>query len=212
MNEKTEKGREPVVSSDKPLTEGEVQKRETDFPCPVCGTEGMEMTTAMLRLPYIGECMETTLVCKNCGYKHANTLILSQKEPVRYTLKVEGEKDLWGRVVRSTSGTIRIPELGLTVEPGPASEPFISNIEGVLNRFAEAIGFALRSAESDGEREKALELLNEIENIKKGERGCTVIIEDPLGNSAILDEKAEKEILSREEADKLAMGMYVMDI
>lgn len=213
MTEKKGKNEgEPVVSSDIPLTKGEVRSEVTDIPCPVCGAEHMVMTTAMLNLPYIGECMETTISCKKCNYKHADTLILGQKEPVRYTMKVENEGDLWARVVRSTSGTIRIQEAGLAVEPGTASEPFISNIEGVIARFEEAVGIAIRSAESEEEMEKGREILAFLSGVRNGTEKCTVIIEDPLGNSAILHEKAKKEILTQEEAKKLPLGMNVIDV
>ena len=203
---------EPVVSSDEPINEGEVRTEVTDIPCPACGAEHMTMTSVTLNLPYIGECLETTVSCWKCGYKHADTLILGQNEPVRYTMRVENEKDLWARVVRSTSGTVSIPEAGLKVEPGTASEPFISNIEGLIARFEEAVGFAIRNAENDDERKKGGEILAFLGAVKNGTEKCTVIIEDPLGNSAILDEKAKKEVLTQEEAEKLALGMKVIDV
>ncbi len=206
------KEREPVVSSDEPLNEGEVRTQTLNIPCPACGELGMKMTSVTLNLPYIGECLETTISCKKCGYKHADTLILGQKEPVRYTMKVENEKDLWARVVRSTSGTIMIPEAGLMVEPGTVSEPFISNIEGVIIRFEDAVGFAMRTSEEETERERAAEILSFLEGVRSGRKTCTVIIEDPLGNSAILHEKAKKEILTEEEAEELALGMKVVDV
>jgi len=212
MMDMEKKNGEPVVYSKIPLTEGEIRTQELDIPCPVCGADGMEMTSVTLNLPYIGECLETTVSCKKCGYRHADTLIMGQKEPVRYTMRIEGEKDLWARVVRSTSGTISIPEVGLMVEPGTASEPFISNIEGVIKRFEDAVGFALRHAETDDERRKGAEILSFLSSVREGKERCTVIIEDPLGNSAILDEKAKKEILRPEEAEELALGMKVVDV
>lgn len=213
MTEKSEKDSgEPVISSDVPITQGDVRAEMTQIPCPVCGAERMVMTSVTLNLPYIGECMETTISCNECHYKHADTLILGQKEPVRYTMRVEGEKDLWARVVRSTSGTVSIPEAGLKVEPGTASEPFISNIEGVITRFEEAVGFAIRNAENDEERRRGGEILAFLSAVRNGTEKCTVIIEDPLGNSAILSEKAEKKVLTPDEAEKLALGMKVIDV
>jgi len=68
-----------------------------------------------------------------------DTLILAQRSPVHYEMKVKSVEDLDARVVRSTSGTIRIPELGIDIEPGAASESFVSNIEGVIERVEEDI-------------------------------------------------------------------------
>jgi len=203
---------EPTVSSDELITRGDMRTERVDIPCPVCGAENMLLTSIVLDLPYIGECLETTISCEKCGYRHSDTLITAQKQPVRYTMAVEEEKDLKARVVRSTSGTIRIPEAGLKVEPGTASEAFISNIEGVINRFEEAVGFALRNAEDDDKRRRAEEILDFLSGVRDGRERCTVIIEDPLGNSAILADKVREEILSPEEAEKLALGMNVIDL
>ena len=81
-----------------------------------------------------------------CGFRHSDTILLTQKEPVRYTLAVETIDDLDARVIRSSSGTIRVPELGVDIEPGFASESYISNVEGVLDRIEGIVCFATRSA------------------------------------------------------------------
>ncbi len=43
------------------------------------------------KIPYFGEIMESTLLCHECGYKHADTICVEKKEPVKYTLTVEKE-------------------------------------------------------------------------------------------------------------------------
>ena len=88
-------------------------------------------------------------VC-DCGFRHSDTILLTQKEPVRFTLQVTSIEDLDARVIRSSSGTIRIPELGVDIEPGFASESYISNVEGVLDRIEGVVGFATRSAREAG--------------------------------------------------------------
>jgi zinc finger protein len=52
-------------------------------------------------------------------------------------------------------------------------------------------------------------MLNEVMESK---RKITVIIEDPLGNSAIISKKAVATTLSKEEAEKLNTGMIVFDV
>ncbi len=169
--------------------------------CPACGHKPLNSTIAILDLPMLGEAIETTIICPNCGFKTSDVMITEQNEPVRYTLKVNNPEDVNIRVVRSTSGTIRIPELGISIEPGPASESFISNIEGVLMRVRDV----LEGLEYENKEEVA-KRIREIDMAREGKKEFTFIIEDPYGNSALLSDKAEKEVLSPEEAKNLKKG------
>ena len=58
-------------------------------------------------------------------------------------------KQLKSRVVRSSSCTVRIPELDLQVNPGSNATGYVSNVEGVLNRFVEVINMVLRDLQND---------------------------------------------------------------
>ncbi len=177
--------------------------------CPVCGHEGMKSTVSTLELPMLGEAVQTMLMCPECGFKTSDVMIIEQSEPVRYTMKIESPSDINARVVRSTSGTIRIPELGISMEPGPASESFISNIEGVLMRVMEV----LDGLDYDENDKKAVEeRKKEIESSMNGRKHFTFIIEDPFGNSAILHKKAKKEALSEKEAESLKTGEMTLSL
>jgi len=153
--------------------------------------------------------MHITSIC-DCGFRYSDTLILSQREPVHYEMKVKSIDDLDARVVRSTSGTIRIPELGIDIEPGPASESYISNIEGVLERVEEILGMVIRWDEEE-KTVRAVELLSNIEKTRAGAYEITLVIEDPLGNSAIIAEKAVCRKLTGDEANLLKTGMIMFD-
>ena len=65
-----------------------------------------------------------------------------------------------------------------------------------------------------GRREIRLsqELLCMLEKVIEGKGKITVIIEDPLGNSAIISKKATSTKLSKEEAEELNTGMIVFDV
>ncbi len=140
-------------------------------------------------------------------------MILSSKEPMRYEMPVETSEDLDARVIRSTSGTIRIPEMGVTIEPGSVSESYVTNIEGVLHRVRDVLATASRWVQGDEEKSsRSEELLCMIEEVIQGKRKITVIVEDPLGNSAIISKKAKATRLSEEEAEKLNTGMIVFDV
>jgi zinc finger protein len=173
----------------------------------------MEFSWETVEIPFFGEAMLISGLC-SCGFRHSDTLLLSQKEPARYTLEVTEIGDLDARVIRSSSGTIRVPELGVTVEPGEASESYISNVEGILARITEIVEFATRAARVAGDMEKAgrgEEILENIGLALRGEFKLTIAIEDPLGNSAIASEKAVRAPLKDEEIADLSCGMVILD-
>ncbi|WP_292519102.1 ZPR1 zinc finger domain-containing protein [Methanoculleus sp.] len=166
--------------------------------CPACGCE-IEIVHHRLDIPHFPDLLLVAIACDACGYRHTDTIILGEGDPVRWTVRIEEPDDLAIRVVRSTTGTIEIPELGLAVEPGIACEGFVTNIEGILNRFEQAVGTVLANPESDEERTAALKMLGKIGEAREVAFPFTVIIEDPAGNSALVSEKAEKMLLDQSE-------------
>jgi zinc finger protein len=186
------------------------QKFVTRTSCPLCREE-LIISWQSDEIPYFGEVMYITASC-SCSFRFADTLILSQKEPMRYELLVEGLEDLNSRVVRSTSGTIRIPELGIDVEPGSISESYITNIEGILDRILNVVITATKWCEDDEEKRlRGLEVQEILKDVIEGQRSITVVIEDPFGNSAIISEKVKSCVLAPEEAGCLKTGMIVFD-
>jgi len=159
--------------------------------CPGCGKE-ISSIFERESIPYFSDILIISASC-DCGFRYVDVIVLGESDPVRYTLAVSCEGDLSSRVIRSTSGIIRIPELGLELESGPACNGFISNIEGILNRFVGAVELAVSGDATDDSRERGRELLKKIEEVKSGKFPVTVIIEDSSGNSAIISEKAIKE-------------------
>jgi len=114
-------------------------------------------------------------------------------------VQVKEPKDLSIRVVRSTTGTIRIPELGMAIEPGTACEGFITNIEGVISRFEEAMEVILADPENEGEREAALRAKGALAAAREAAFPFTVILDDPAGNSMLVSDKAKKAVLEEGE-------------
>lgn len=187
------------------------ERFETKICCPLCRTD-LVMNWQRDNIPYFGEIMHVSARCQ-CSFRFADTMILSVKEPMRYEMPVETSEDLDARVIRSTSGTIRIPEMGVTIEPGSVSESYVTNIEGVLQRVRDVLLTASRWVQGDGEKSsRSEELLCMLEDVIEGKRKITVIVEDPLGNSAIISKKAKATRLSEEEAEKLNTGMIVFDV
>ncbi|HOO53418.1 MAG TPA: ZPR1 zinc finger domain-containing protein [Methanothrix sp.] len=188
-------------------------KAVTTSSCPICNAE-ITFDWETKDIPHFGEAMVIAGVCESCGFRISDTILLNQGEPVRYTITIEEPEDLNARVIRSTSGTIRLPELGIDVEPGPASDAYISNVEGVLQKVKGIVAFATKSARDAGVEENALRgecILERIEQAMNGVGPLTIILEDPLGNSAIVSEKAVSAKLTPEECEDLKTGMIILD-
>ena len=99
-----------------------------------------------------------------------------------------------------------MPEFGIDVEPGPAAESFISNVEGVLDRSKQVLKSAINFAEHEEQKAKGREILANIESALEGRFTFTLILEDPAGVSGILPDDlslVKHEELSREEALQL---------
>ena len=163
-------------------------------PCPLCSSDaGLKMIALTTEIPYFGEHTQITLVCDSCGWKQTDFIPAEGKVPGIWSIKIDDVSKMNTRIVRSSSGIIRINDLDLEVEPGASASGYITNIEGVISRFEDSIGIILRQAETEQEFEtieKCEELLNKLYNIKNGEMQTTIEIIDPRGHSQILHEDA----------------------
>jgi zinc finger protein len=165
-------------------------------PCPCCNTE-IEYIYQTENIPYFSDILIISALCDLCGYKYVDTQLLKDKDPVRYELKVDSAEDLAIRVVRSMSASLEVPELGVRIDPGPACQGFVSNVEGVLNRIEQIVKGALNWGD-DEEQKNARTLLNKIDRVKDGSLSIKLILEDRCGNSAIISDKAQKSFYTPE--------------
>ena len=178
--------------------------------CPVCGKE-IKILSSVYEVPYFGKILLTSISCE-CGYKHSDSIITEIKEPRRYTIKIDSN-NLFTKVIRSSSGTIRVPELGVDIEPGPASQAFITNLEGILSRIEDVVKMARNWNSDDREKvERCNLILDKIDKTLKGEDELTLILEDPFGNSAIISDEVFIEKMSENEAAQLKSGITVMEL
>ncbi len=171
--------------------------------CPICRRGQITITYAEENIPGFGRLLLLTYKCASCGYRVTDVMALEAKEPATYKALVENPSDLKIKVVRSSSGFIEIPELGVEIRPGPASQGYITNVEGLLLRIEEAASTLRGDRESEGRLQAFLEKLR---LAAEGKISFTVILKDPSGNSALISEspgKVERIPLSREEAEEL---------
>ena len=187
------------------------QNFNTVTSCPLCH-EDLIIQWKSDNIPFFGEVMYITALC-DCSFRFADTMILTQREPVRYEMAIETIDDLDARVVRSTSGTIRVPELGIDVEPGTISDSYVTNIEGVLDRIQDVVITASKWVKDDEEKYAiSQDILKKMNDARLGKQKLTIIIEDPLGNSAIISDKAVLKTLTQEESKDLKTGMIIFDM
>ena len=159
--------------------------------CPICSQNALTLTEEEMDIPYFGKCFLFAMVCSNCQYHKSDVEAEERKDPVKITFTIESEKDLSVRVIKSSTASIRIPQLRISVTAGPESDGYVSNIEGVLDRFYKITEGERDIAEDEETRKKAKKLLKKLWKAKSGDLKLKVILEDPEGNSGILSEKAE---------------------
>lgn len=205
---------EPRVSSDEPLVLGQGEAVYRSARCPSCEASEATLRTLRLDIPYFGEVFETVFLCGRCGFRHADTLLPRVQPPCEFSLRVENDGDLFVRAVKSSSATVEVPDLGLLWEPGPASNAEVTNVEGLLRRFEDAVRRAMALFETDATAAKGRELLGALEQVIGGRRSVTLTIKDPYGNSALIDPrgKASRRELAPSEAASLLTGEYIFQI
>jgi len=185
-----------------------------DLPCPQCTSSGLTMLALNTEIAYFGEHTQITLMCDSCGWKHTDFIPSDGIKPSAWSLSLDSEDKMSTRVVRSSSCTVRISGLDLEVTPGSASSGFISNVEGVIKRFEDAIGIVLNGTDNNsGEvRDDAIELLVDLNRIKNGELGAELVLLDPRGRSQILHVEAVARNLTESEISLLKVGYELPEI
>jgi zinc finger protein len=167
----------------------------------------MKLTETQYEVENFGSVLLSVATCSNCGYRHTDVTPLTTREPMVATAKINSIDDLDIHVIKSGSATVTVPELKASITPGPFSEGYISNIEGVLVKIENALKFMLSSAEGKS-LQKGMKLLKTIQ-AAKNKPNFTFVIKDPFGNSALVSSKKDKvrnRRLTRTELNKMKYG------
>lgn len=166
-------------------------------PCPVCHKKTLMLAEEEIDIPHFGKTYLFSMSCSNCMYSKSDVESEERKEPCKITFTVEKEADMKVRVVKSSEADVKIPQLRMSMESGPASDGFVTNIEGLLGRFEKVVEDERELAEEDEVKKHAKNLLKKIRKVKFGEIPLKIIIEDISGNSAIVSERAVVEKLKK---------------
>ncbi|TFG97624.1 ZPR1 zinc finger domain-containing protein [Candidatus Thorarchaeota archaeon] len=182
--------------------------------CPSCNKGKLRIQSMLYSVPFFNELAMFNIECPECGFRHSDVFSAEQRKPSRFTMHIDDVSLLNVRVVRSGSGTYRFPEWGIDVEPGPTAESFITNIEGVLYRVRLVVETARNFADLDSEKQRATEILEQMQDALTGEFPFTLVMEDPAGVSGILPDDmtlVKYEELSRKEASTLKGAPFWVD-
>ncbi len=173
--------------------------------CPICGKDDVVVSKREHKGGDLEGVTEIFNHCRSCSYRASDVFPSAGGEPKRYTFRVRSNKDLDVRVVKSSTATVHIPELGVDIEPGPASKGYITNVEGVLERVKEAIHMARSWETTDEGRARCDEKLATIDALIDGSSFTPfrLILEDIFGNCLIISKKAKAATLSPEEIDRI---------
>ncbi|MBI2656568.1 ZPR1 zinc finger domain-containing protein [Candidatus Woesearchaeota archaeon] len=169
--------------------------------CPLCSQNTLILTERETEVPYFGKVYLFSMTCNNCKYHKADVEAMETKDSARYELEISSEEDMKVRVVKSSEATVKLPHLA-TITPGPASQGYVTNVEGILNRVKYQVEAAKEMEEDEEAKKKAKSLLKKIARITFGQEKQKLIIEDPSGNSAIISDKAIKSPLKVKVVEK----------
>lgn len=165
---------------------------EKSIRCPICGEE-VEITRTIYSLPDGDDVIIFVIQCQHCGYRKADTIpIYTAFKPGIYRLRVD-DGDLTSKIFRGTTGNLEIPEIGVTIERGPAANFDFTNVEGILLKIEEQVKFFLQTTPSETkEWEQANETLKRLTACKERRKNFTVILTDMEGGSYITPATPEK--------------------
>jgi len=160
--------------------------------CAFCGENKLTLREDEVEIPFFGRVFVLSMDCTGCGYRKADVEPAEQKEPCRYTLEVTSDADLNIKIIKSAEATVKIPRI-ITIESGPASEGYITNVEGLLEKVKTMIQSAAEAEEDNpAAKTKAKNLIKKLNKVLVGREPLKIIIEDPSGHSAIISDKAQK--------------------
>lgn len=157
--------------------------------CALCGEHKSTLSETDLDIPHFGKVFVLTIECAACGYKKSDIELAEKKEPCKYTFEVATEEDLNVRIVKSSEATVKIPQI-ITIEPGPAADGYVTNVEGLLQNVKTVIESNMDSEEDEDVKNKARNMIKKLGKVLVGREPLKIIIEDPMGFSAIISDKA----------------------
>ncbi len=159
--------------------------------CQMCGENQLTLREEEVEIPYFGRVFILSMDCSACGYRVSDVEPAEKKEPCKYTLEVESDNDLNIKIVKGGEATVKIPHI-ITMSPGPASEGYVTNVEGLIEKVKKIIESTAESEDDPAAKKKAKNIIKKLGKVLVGREKLKIIIEDKTGHSAIISDKAVK--------------------
>ena len=159
--------------------------------CNFCGKKELTLREEAIEIPYFGRVYVFTMECTGCNYRKSDVEPAEQKEPCKFTLEVTSEDDLSIKIIKGGEATVKIPHI-ITIEPGPATNGYVTNVEGLLMRVKKVIESTMEAEDDPAAKKKAKNLIKKLNKIMLGREKTKIIIEDLTGHSAIISDKATR--------------------
>jgi zinc finger protein len=156
--------------------------------CPICHQKTLDLMEGEIDIPFFGKTLIFSMNCSSCNFHKADIEAEEQKPPCKCSIEVSGEADMKIRVVRSSQATVKIPHI-VTIEPGPGSNGYVTNIEGIIERVKHEIQTAANGEEDEETKKKARNMIKKLNRVVWGSEKLKISLEDPSGNSAIISDK-----------------------
>ena len=160
-------------------------------PCTFCGEKKATLREDEVDVPYFGRVFIFSMTCNACNAHQSDVEPAEKKEPCKFTFEVNSDDDLNVKIVKSGEATLKIPHV-ITMEPGPAANGYVTNVEGLLERVKKVIESSVESEDDPNVRKKAKNLIKKLNKVLVGREKLKIILEDQTGHSAIISDKAQK--------------------
>uniref|UniRef100_A0A915CTF2 Zinc finger ZPR1-type domain-containing protein n=1 Tax=Ditylenchus dipsaci TaxID=166011 RepID=A0A915CTF2_9BILA len=162
--------------------------------------------------------------CESCGYKSNDVKSGGETKDLgcRLSLKIEEEIDLARDVLKSDTCALRLPEFDIEMGPGALCGRF-TTVEGLLNAIKDQLrdqcAFFLGDSATSEERQKLTKILEGMDEVLAIERECTLVLDDPAGNSYVMslnapmdDNRLNKEFYKRSFEQNEELGLNDMKV
>jgi len=148
--------------------------------CPSCGYEGLEVSLYLYNAPHFGNVVMEVGRCPSCGFLYRDVYVAEYGERKRFEVRVSKELGDY-LLIKSSSATVVIPELGIEITPGPAALGYITTARGILERVLEVLSLVCTEAIEECQRR-----VEDVRKALEGELEFTLIVDDPLGRSSVV--------------------------
>jgi zinc finger protein len=144
-------------------------------------------TTRMLftRIPFFREVVVMSFECPHCHWKNneLQPAATIQDKGIRFQFQVKSQKDCSRQIVKTEWAEVSIPQLDFQVTQQNGQ---ITTLEGIIDRCIEGLQSTIPRITEDPESVvKISNFINNLHELKTGEKEFTLIIDDPTGNSFI---------------------------